>query len=172
LTVLNLSLFLVAGASAAPRLGVAASGPVATRCNSAERILYACKIKAVTVSMCATGNSISYRSGAPGRTDLEITSRAADALAHFGTLRGPGRGGQQTSVRFSNKGYEYVVYASIDGTGAARPGRRRSGVAVMKGDREVANLRCLQQGPQQSFDLEGIPQFVREETRPEYLDWF
>ena len=107
----------------AERARYEAGADAGPRCASGERAVYSCSFKHKAVSVCATDRAVTYRYGAPGRTDLKITSNGADGHAHLGTARGPGRGGAQTSLRFSNGGYEYIVYSAVGGTDTAAPGR-------------------------------------------------
>lgn len=55
----------------------------------------------------------------------------------------PGVGGTiWEEVGFDNAGFRYSVFASIDRAPEAEP-RRRGGVIVFQGDREITRLECL-----------------------------
>lgn len=154
----------------APRLDRAAdAGP---RCAVGERPVYICAFKQKTVSVCATNRTVTYRYGAAGKTDLTIVSDGADGKTHATSIRGPGRGGFQTSMRFSNNGYEYIVYSAIGGSETAVPGRHWSGLVVMKGGDQVSNQECPTTGPGQQFTFDTAPSFVPDETKPEFQAWY
>ncbi|MET3665153.1 hypothetical protein [Caulobacter sp. 1776] len=142
------------------------------RCGPGERPVYVCPFKQKTVSVCVTDRTATYRYGPAGKTDLTIASNGADGRAHLGTARGPGRGGEQTSLRFSNGGYEYIVYSAIGGTDTAVPGRHWSGLVVMKGADEVSSMECPARGPAQRFTLDTAPSFLPREDNPDYEAWF
>lgn len=161
-------LLLMLSGSGAPAMA-ADPGP---RCGAGERPVYACPFGKSAVSVCATDRTVTYRHAANGKTDLTITSTGKDGRAHLGTLRGPGRGGTQTSLRFSNGGYEYIVYSAIGGTGTAVPGRHWSGLVVMKGVQEVSSMECPARGEAQRFSLESAPSFLPREDVPDYEAWF
>jgi len=142
------------------------------RCGPGERPVYVCPFKQKTVSVCATDRTVIYRYGPAGKTDLTIASNGADGRGHLGTVRGPGRGGAQTSLRFSNGGYEYIVYSAIGGTDTAVPGRQWSGLVVMKGANEVSSAECPARGPAQRFTLDTAPSFLPREDNPDYEAFF
>ena len=147
----------------------AEAGP---RCAPGERPVYACAFKEKAVSVCATNRVVTYRYGASGKIDLKITSNGSDGHAHLGTARGPGGGGEQTSLRFSNDGYEYIVYSAIGGTGTDVAGRHWSGLVVMKGGQEISSVQCPARGPAQRFTLDNAPSFVADEDNSDYQAFF
>ncbi|USQ96996.1 hypothetical protein [Caulobacter sp. RL271] len=144
----------------------------APRCAAGERRVYSCAFKQKTVSVCATDRTVTYRYGAANKTDLTIVSDGADGKAHATSIRGPGRGGFQTSLRFSNQGYEYIVYSAIGGADTEVAGRRWSGLVVMKGGDQVSNQECPTAGPGQRFTLDTAPSFIPDETNPEFEAWY
>lgn len=150
----------------------AAAAALGPRCAAGERPVYACAFKSGAVSVCATDRRVTYRHGAFGKTDLTITSTGADGHAHLDTQRGPGQGGQQTSLRFSNAGYDYIVYAATGGADTAVPGRHWSGLVVMKAGQEVSSVECPSSGPAQRFTLDTAPAFVAREDDPAYQAFF
>lgn len=150
-------------------VAAADAGP---RCAAGEHPVYVCPFKQKTVSVCATDRAVTYRYGPPGKTDLKIASNGSDGRAHLGTARGPGNGGEQTSLRFSNGGYEYIIYSAIGGTGTAVPGRHWSGLVVMKGAQEISSVQCPVSGKAQQFTLDTAPSFVADEDNPDYQAWF
>ncbi len=142
------------------------------QCQAAERVIYSCRLKQHRVSVCASARAIAYRYGSDSKTALEIVSDGADGRAHLGTVRGPGRGGAQTGLRFSNGGYDYIVYSAVGGTETVAPGRQWSGLVVMKGGEEVSSSTCPESGPPQRFDLDSVPTFVADEDKLEFLAFF
>lgn len=141
-------------------------------CGRSERTIYSCLLKKATVAICATPTAVTYRFGGPGAGALQIHSSGSDGAAHLGTLRGPGRGGEQISLRFSNNGYDYIVYSAVGGTLTTAPGKQWSGLVVMQGPNELSNLHCPVRGKQQRFGLDDVPSFVPDENRSELLAWF
>lgn len=158
-----------------PATAAAAAAPTSSStptCAPPERTIYSCASKARLVSVCATDSAITYRAGAGGHTDLQIVSHAGDGVAHLGTIRGPGSGGRQIGLRFSNAGYDYLVFSSTNGSGTDAPGERRSGVVVMKESQTIASLPCAATARPEYFDLDVVPPFLAAEDRPEFLAWF
>lgn len=120
--------------------GTAAEAPV---CRRGERVIYACDFGDRQVAVCAAEDRVSYRFGDARRTDLEIDSRPGHVRAHVGGVTGGG-GGSQTHIRFSNNGYHYIVHSMEQGQLMAEPGRRSSGVTVIRGEGpEAPTLRAL-----------------------------
>ncbi|MGH1556876.1 hypothetical protein ACRAWD_01925 [Caulobacter segnis] len=75
-------------------------------------------------------------------------------------------------MRFSNQGYEYIVYSAIGGTDTEVAGRRWSGLVVMKGGDQVSNQQCPAAGPGQQSTVETTPSFIPRETDPDYDAWY
>lgn len=110
--------------------GGAAEAPA---CRRGETRIYACDFGDRRVAVCAAENRLSYRFGDARRTDLEIDSRPGHVRAYTGGVIGGG-GGHQDHIRFSNNGYQYIVHSMEAGRLTDVPGRRFSGVTVLKGE--------------------------------------
>lgn len=124
-------------------------------CRRGETRIYACDFGDRRVAVCAAGSRLSYRFGDDHRTDLEIDSRPRRVRAHTGAVVGGG-GGRQDYIRFSNNGYQYIVHSMVAGSLTEVPGKRFSGVTVVRGDNRdapvVRTLQCPQAGPAQIID--------------------
>jgi len=131
------------------------AGFEAPACRRSERVIYACNFGDRRVAVCATDNRLSYRFGDARRTDLEIDSRPGHVRAHTGGVVGGG-GGRQEHIRFSNNGYQYIVHSMEAGSLTDIPGKRISGVTVVRGETGaspiVRSLNCPLAGPAQSMD--------------------
>lgn len=170
----GLAALAVALVGGGPTVGAAPPSTLAgTQCRTGETIVYACPIKGKVVSVCARKGAISYRYGPAGRPELEITSNGHDGLLHESTGVGGGGGGFR-NLRFSKGGYEYIVFHG-------EPGQYHettvpwSGVAVVHGDADIANLTCPLHGPRQSFRSTDLSEFVgdiAEDTDERYSAWF
>jgi hypothetical protein len=130
-------------------------------------VAYTCTAKGKTISVCQGAKTIVYRYGALGHPELEVVSTGADGKAHLAKITGGGDG-SQTSVRFSNAGYEYVVYSAVLGSLTDHPGEASSGVVVMQGDNEVSTIDCPESGPRQHVT---VLMSVEEETEEWVLGW-
>lgn len=130
-------------------------GAEAPICRRGERVIYACDFGPRRVAVCATEDRLSYRFGDARRTDLEIDSGPGRVRAHVGGATGGG-GGRQEHIRFSNNGYQYVVHSMVAGSLTDVPGKRISGVTVVRGETGaspiVRSLDCPLAGPAQSMD--------------------
>jgi hypothetical protein len=125
-----------AAPAAAPLLPI----PAGTQCLAGERVLYSCRFGKAVGSVCMSAKTVSYRFGPPGHPAIDIRNTADWSNIHVGSAYG-GMISQQT-VRFTSKGYDYIVYDSEGGQYSDIPGKRFSGIAVMHGKADVANLEC------------------------------
>lgn len=132
---------LLAG-SAAARVAPAP----ANLCTAGERVAFTCRAGAKVISFCASGDVLHYRFGKPGRAELSYPAGNAPARSVFRFSSAAYSGGGEARVRFTNGGYDYLVYTALiagswnaDGT---RDHEELDGVLVRKGGRKVANIRC------------------------------
>jgi hypothetical protein len=111
-------------------------------CRAAEAPVFACPIGRKLVSVCAGRGSATYRFGARGRPEVQISGGRRAQRSYSG--------GGETQIAFARGGYRYVVYDRLVRTGFGRDGRHdpqaSSGVLVLKGAKVTADLRCTGNG--------------------------
>ena len=155
------AVLLAGGATATAR----APGPSANLCTPIERVAYACTAGAKLVSLCALGDGLTYRYGKPGKPELSYPAAGAAARTAFRFSSTAYSGGGEARVRFTNGGYEYVLYTALIARGwnadGTRDGGTYDGVLVRKRGRNVANIRCTQ-GP--DADLYGLGDMLTREA--------
>lgn len=135
---LALSAFLVLHAKLAT-----AAGP----CADAETAIFSCDLGTKVLSVCQLPDErVRYRFGPPGKPELVL-----DSIAHLSSRPYPGGG--ETRLRFSNEGYDYLVFDLMrhrempdEGTGL-RGIEEQAGVHVVQGGVRLATLTC--DGPAQ-----------------------
>lgn len=141
----------VAAALAAALLlagGATARAPGAPRnlCERGERVTFTCQAGAKVISLCAQGQVLRYRFGAPGAVELAYPQDAAPAKAAFRFSSTYYANGGEARVRFTNGGHEYIVYTATMYGAEVDPGVRDwvvlNGVLVRRDGRNLANIRC------------------------------
>ena len=131
---------VLAALAATPSL--AQPGPAASLCRPSEAVLFACRLRAKTVSICGQGEQggAVYRYGRPGHVEIEATDlhRALE----------PQSGGGETQVYADTPTHRYIVYDQVVRTGFGPDGhfdpKETAGVAVQSGGRTVLRLECTQ----------------------------
>ena len=109
----------------------------ATHCDINENVAWSCKVGERVISVCAsepiTGDSgyIQYRIGKPPRTELVYPKTGVPPRGRFAYRLTP-QG--DTSLSFSNGGYDYEVYDILRS--------EEDGVRVTKNGKEVSHIRC------------------------------
>ena len=130
-------------------------------CTGGEQIVYSCQFGTRLGSVCLGRTSIHYRFskpgrfGKPGRLGLNLASTRDWSNVHVGANRSQG-GLNQDSIRFTRAATHYVVHAGETGSLNESPGRRMSGIVVLEGGREVANLACKARNPFRAEALSAI----------------
>ncbi len=118
-------------------------------CTSQEVVVFSCRAGSKMVSVCgstgATKSSgyLQYRFGKPS-DPLELVlpeSRVPANQAATGQNE-PFAGGGGSWLRFSNGATSYVVYEGIGRWGPKGETREKAGVAVERGGKLVANVKC------------------------------
>lgn len=111
-----------------------------SHCVQGERNYLSCKVGKKVVSVCTQGKggemTVQYRFGALGKVEMktpEPARRVADAVKG-GRVMFAGGGGLW--LRFKAGDVSYVVFSGIG------RGWESEGVAVEKGGREIARLKC------------------------------
>jgi hypothetical protein len=163
---------LVAGAAviaAAPQASAAPPEP-RTHCKAGETVVYTCPYGLQTASVCAAPGVLIYRYGQIGAPRVEAVGDGAGGPARLATITGGG-GGRQVSLRFARQGRTYVVYSAAYGSLTEVPGRRESGVVVLRDHQVSSTYTCPVRGPQQRMELPAGAA-VRPETDPEFEAWF
>ncbi len=151
---------LAASASAAP-----------THCSAQEANVFSCSTGKKIISVCASkdlsrsSGYLQYRFGPKNAPEIEVPEawEHPESSVKSGNLMFSGGGGAW--LRFIKGEFAYVVYtATGKGWGA------KEGVAVEKGDKRVANIKCKQ--PSQSiigkklFEKAGLSADAKEFNLP------
>lgn len=139
----------------------------ATQCKAGETIAFSCHYGAKTVSICLASGKVIYRAGKAGAPELEIVSSGKDGRAYQSSVGGQG-GGSQTSLRFINGAYSYVVSSGTAGSLADKPGARLDGLTVMKGEAVVWSPDCKQTTHPDGITSVDLP----EEPDERFVGWY
>ncbi|MEM7439711.1 MAG: hypothetical protein AAF393_08940 [Pseudomonadota bacterium] len=106
--------------------------------------LFSCAIagKAQVVTVCNTGDAVTYTYGRPDRAP-DISLASAVATVGYSPWNGIGRSIYE-DVTFTNAGYDYTVWGALDRQILEDdPADQMSGgIVVTKGDETVAQLMC------------------------------
>lgn len=135
------ALLCTAGSAARPAQPAAAGTSL---CTGGERVVYACRFGAKLGSVCLGRSSLHYRFGPAGRPEIDIASAPDWSNIHTGGNRSQG-GLNQDSIRFTSGMTHYVVHQDETGSLNEAPGRRSSGIEVlrgMQGEQSLASLSC------------------------------
>lgn len=127
--------------------------------------MFSCAIEGKTASVCVGPETVNYRFGPLGAPELQIASTGADGRVHVSDISGAG-GGRQSAVRFTSDGYEYIVHAMQAGELTDAPGQSFAGIIVLRGDANVADLKCPDPELHQ-FRTSDIPAEVEADERYE-----
>ena len=123
---------------AAPGRGAPNAG---SHCRNGEAVVYSCRFGAKTGSVCLGANSIHYRFGPLGRPEIDLASAPDWSNVH--PLELYSQSLAQKHVRMNRGPISYVVYFGEAGRLSDVPGRRISGITVMRGtDRILGELAC------------------------------
>ena len=132
-------------ANAVPNRALSAAPKnVPNLCQVGERVVYSCRFGGKLGSVCLGRKSIHYRFGRGNRPELDLANTGDWGNVHVGGNRSQG-GLNQDHIRFTNRDTHYVVHSGETGSLNERPGRRFSGIAVLRGSSgqsTVADLKC------------------------------
>lgn len=114
-----------------------------SHCSSQETTVFNCSAGKKIISVCASkdldksAGYLQYRFGPKAAPEVQVPQAKIHPGASIksGTLMFSGGGGAY--IRFSNGGYDYVVYTAI-----GRGWGVKEGVAVEKGGKLAANVPC------------------------------
>jgi len=135
-------------------LGLLLAGSAAARvepspanlCTARESVAFTCRAGDRAISFCRSGDVLHYRFGRRGSPELSFPEGNPPARTVFRFSSAAYSGGGEARVRFTNGGYDYLVYTALiagswnaDGT---RDHEELDGVLVRKNGRKVANIRC------------------------------
>ncbi|MES2666991.1 MAG: hypothetical protein V4712_12895 [Pseudomonadota bacterium] len=131
-------------------LGLVAMVPAQAQAQTCGEVLLACTINGSRqVTVCLSGAEVSYVYGKPGKPpELALTAALADGV--YAPWNGIGRY-MSDSIAFSNAGYAYEVWQSVDKM--APDAGPVYGVNVMQGDALLKNLTCDAGAEAQPFDI-------------------
>lgn len=152
--------------------GRAGSAPAATPslCTSGETAVLACGVgSGKIVSLCARDGKLQYRFGKAGAHEMTWPAQPETPRGLFFLSTTTYSGGGEERIRFSNGGYDYIVFQRTialnwnpDGT---REHFQDEGVAVLKDGKIVGKKICVlglaNDGFPKMYDL-----LEREETEP------
>lgn len=116
----------------------------ASLCAADERVVYSCPFPRGIGSVCAGAKTLHYRFGRPGHVALDLANAPDWRDVHQGWVVGGGHG-YQRHLRFTRGATHYIVFAGEMGNLTDHPGRRMSGIAVVrgaKGDQDLGTLEC------------------------------
>lgn len=127
-----------------PLLLLAAPAGAASLCAAGERVAFTCPAGAHVISVCELpgGRALQYRYGRPGHVELAYPAAGTPAAQAFkaGLLAYSGGGGAY--LDFAQGDYGYTVFTAIGKWGKNEEAYPLAGVAVTKGDAELANIAC------------------------------
>ena len=153
-------------ALAALGLAAVAFGPAqAADCRKGERVIFSCTLEGKLASVCATPGQATYRYGRPGAPEMEIASGDGHA---FQSLVIGGGGGSQTSLRFTNKGFNYIVSSGEQGSLHDSPGKRWSVLTILEGDKTIASRTCKLTSPWDRIQASGLP----DDPDERFVGWY
>ncbi|MGL4234572.1 hypothetical protein [Tabrizicola sp.] len=121
-----------------------AAAPAHAACK-ADLEVFSCKIGKKTVEVCYWKDNLTYSYGTASKTEMFLTNGI------FTPWPGIGSSIWQ-SVAFSNKGYTYEVWSSVERNPATTKGVQ-AGVNVLKGGNLQAQLNCTPGTLRENFDL-------------------
>lgn len=162
----------VIAAAATGTATMAGDAPAASPrlCAAGEEAVLACGVDGGKVlSLCARDGLLQYRFGKAGAPEMVWPDRPAPAKGRFFLSTTAFAGGGEERIRFSNGGYDYVVFQrdvaldwNPDGT---RDRHQDEGVVVLKAGKVVGRRICarglINDGFPKMYDL-----LEREETEP------
>lgn len=138
-------------------------------CTPLETVVFACRVGAKLVSVCASTDAapnrgyLQYRFGKPDSRDpLELSLPEAwvapDKAATGETVMFSGGGGAW--LRFGKSPFSYVVYTGIGRWGPGGATAEKQGIVVERAGKAIANLKCAdaptsELGPEW-FDKTGV----------------
>ena len=125
----------------------------------AQRV-FACSLGKKSVSVTAVGAELTYKFGAPGKTEISIVGSIARGNVFHRENR---YAGMEHQLRFVSGEYSYIVY-NMEGN--ARAGASAlSGLAVMEGAKVVADMQCTRYAEfGVGFDVQSLPQDGEEHS--------
>lgn len=164
--------------SATPPAPAIARARAAGLCRAGETPLYSCRFRGGTGSICLSRAAIHYRYGAPGRPSVDVSNSPSWDNVHVDTVVGQ-VGGHQSHIRFTAGPYDYVVYEGQAGEATDVPGKRYSGIVVLRAGKEIARLDCARR-PLLREDwtdrlVSAVPASAKDRVYTEeerYREWF
>ena len=138
--VLVAGLTALTGAGAAAAAGKQSESSALTHCHADERPIYSCRFGARIGSLCLGENTLSYRYGPLRRPEIDLRSGPDWSNVRFGQRHS--QAFSQIHVRLARGPYSYVVHFGEAGRLSEVPGKRISGIAVLKDKQTIADLAC------------------------------
>lgn len=128
----------------------AAPARVENLCRPDEVVLFQCKLKTRLLSLCAskdispTAGKLQYRFGTPQKIELTYPKTPQSAAGNFFISAVIYPGGDETHIRFNNKGFDYILFdksVRTESNGNNNP--KLSSGAVIRRDGKISALNCL-----------------------------
>lgn len=134
-------------------------------CRKGERVIFSCALKGKAVSVCGKAGQATYRFGRPGSPEMEIAS--GDGRAFQSGVIGGGGGGQ-TSLRFINKGFSYIVSSGEQGPLHDSPGKKWSVLTILEDDKIIVSRTCKLTSPWSRIQESELP----DDPDERFVAWY
>lgn len=147
---------------------VHAAAPEPSMCQPAEKEIFSCTTRAKKVaSLCASpdfsakGGTLQYRFGTPGKAELQYPETPQPAAGKFFFSSTGYSGGGEAHVRFTNGGYDYILFDSTVRTNFKGPNNDpqfSAGIVVRSPKGGKPNIRsCGNDASIRSAAYEALP---------------
>jgi hypothetical protein len=153
---------------------LAAPPPKASLCTPEETVIFQCDLKAKRLSLCASkdfsanGGTLQYRYGVPAKIELLYPESPQPARDRFFFSSTGYSGGGEAHIRFTNAGYDYLLFDRTVRTGfGSGPNNPEftSGVVTRRNGTIVSRRLCSNNGAIVSKAYENLPREEFEEIQ-------
>jgi hypothetical protein len=114
---------------------IASAAPLAAQAAPVD--IFSCSLGHKSVSVTATGQTLNYTYGAPGKPEMTLTGDPKSGNVYYMTQR---PAGIEHQLRFLNGTTSYTVF-NMEGNNAGA--MASSGLVVMQGTKTLATLSCV-----------------------------
>ncbi len=144
------------------------ASPAPSLCASGEKVVFTCKLKGKTASLCASttaegGPAVQYRFGTSRRIELRFPSAPQPPSELFWLSTTMYSGGGEARIRFRNGDTDYILFDQTVRTGfggAPNDPQFTSGIATRAGGKLTSVRKCAASSPL-AYSL--IPGFKTED---------
>ena len=139
-----------------------AAAPVASLCRAGEEIAFSCRLGDSRVSLCTrsaagTVDTLTYRSGARGRTGQEFIASARTGGRFHASVSPVSPRALVREVSFEQKGRTYVLTECVGGDCS-----HGAGLGIFRGDRLVSGRRCVRTAEDKAWFSRSLVEFGSE----------